>query len=251
PRQQVWWSLETCVYKKTVLMRVSQNRFVDAVTAFLLPIDDVESERGFRYAIDFAKEVPALVMEESFAIRYQELQITNLRRVDGWVINLRHAAVVERVPDVARGRIRRSDCELCTARPPGFNPRTPWSKSRISHNLPTSQPTAVACGSIYRVYPLHAALRCGRHCFHARRSPMFPSGGPVGSGGHDPRFEPGVHRRHRCECRASGHSSGSQCDSRGCAVGYRSVCALARCVAVGWRIVGRHLWSQTNLHGRS
>src|SRR5438128_7784583 len=117
-------------------MGVSHYRFVDAVTAFLLPVNDIETKGRFRYAIDFTGEVSPLIVKESLAIRYQELQITNLRRIDGWVVNLGHATVVERVPDAARGRVSRSYRQFGAARPPWLNARPPRSESKITHELP-------------------------------------------------------------------------------------------------------------------
>ena len=52
---------------------------MDAVAALLLPIDDVESERGFGNTGDLINKMPALVMKEGFTIRDQKLQITDLR----------------------------------------------------------------------------------------------------------------------------------------------------------------------------
>jgi len=60
-------------------MRISQYRFVDSVTAFLLPVNDIETECRLRYAIDFTNEVSPLIMKERLAIGHQELKITNLR----------------------------------------------------------------------------------------------------------------------------------------------------------------------------
>ena len=59
-------------------MRVTKDRFVDAVTILLLSVDDFEAERRLRNAVDLSDKVAALIVEKSFAICNQELQIADL-----------------------------------------------------------------------------------------------------------------------------------------------------------------------------
>ena len=49
-------------------MGVAQDCLMDAVAALLLPIDDVESERGFGNTGDLINKMPALVMKEGLAV---------------------------------------------------------------------------------------------------------------------------------------------------------------------------------------
>ena len=89
------------LHEKAVLVRVAKNRFVDAVTALLLPVRNFKPEGRFRNAIDIPDKVPALIVKKILTIGDQELQITDLWRIDGWVIHLGHTTVIERVPDAA------------------------------------------------------------------------------------------------------------------------------------------------------
>jgi hypothetical protein len=52
---------------------------MDAVAAFLFPIDDNESQRGFGNAIGFSYEMPPLVVKESLTVGNQELKVADLR----------------------------------------------------------------------------------------------------------------------------------------------------------------------------
>ena len=89
------------LHQKTVLMRVSKNRLVDGVTAFLLPVRRLEAKRRSGTTIDVSNKVPAFVVKKTLAVSDQELQIADLRRIDGRVIHLGHTSVIERVPDAA------------------------------------------------------------------------------------------------------------------------------------------------------
>jgi len=66
------------LHEKAVLMRVAQDRLVDAVTALLLPVRSVKPERRFLNAINISHKVPALVVKKILAVGYQELQVTDL-----------------------------------------------------------------------------------------------------------------------------------------------------------------------------
>ncbi len=59
-------------------MRVTKDRFVDAVTILLFSVDDFEAERRLRNAVDLSDKVAALIVEKRFAICNQELQIADL-----------------------------------------------------------------------------------------------------------------------------------------------------------------------------
>ena len=59
-------------------MRVTKDRFVDAVTILRLSVDDFEAERRLRNALDLSDKVAPLIVEKSFAICNQELQIADL-----------------------------------------------------------------------------------------------------------------------------------------------------------------------------
>ena len=82
-------------------MRIAKDRLVNGVAAFLLPVDSLESECRFRNTVDLSDKVPALIVKEILAVGNQELKVTDLWRIDGWVIHLRHAPVIKRVPHAA------------------------------------------------------------------------------------------------------------------------------------------------------
>jgi len=65
-------------------------------------------------------------MEEGFAIGEEELQVTYLRSVNRWVVDLGYTAGIERVPHSAGGRIGRTDGNFGTVRPPRVNSRATW-----------------------------------------------------------------------------------------------------------------------------
>jgi len=82
-------------------MWIPDDRFVDCITAFFLPIYYFKPERRFGDAINLADKIPALIVEKSLAIGYEKLQVTDLRRVNGRLINLSDASVIQRVPHAA------------------------------------------------------------------------------------------------------------------------------------------------------
>src|SRR5215510_11291830 len=123
--------------QETGLVRVAQDGFVDAVTTVTLGVDDIEAERRLGDAVDLAIEIPAFVVKERFTVGKQELQVTNLRRVDGWIVNLGYASVIECVPDSPRRRISGSHRHFCAAAPARFDAGTAGRKTlrnAIEHN---------------------------------------------------------------------------------------------------------------------
>jgi hypothetical protein len=68
-------------------MWITKDRFVDSVTPFLLSIDDLESERRFRNAVNLSNKIPPLIVEERLSVGNQELEVANLRGVDRWIID--------------------------------------------------------------------------------------------------------------------------------------------------------------------
>ncbi len=75
------------VKQKTVLMWVSNDILTDSVTPAFLPVPYFESECCLGDAANFPNKIPTLVMKERLAIRGQELQITDLWRVNSRVID--------------------------------------------------------------------------------------------------------------------------------------------------------------------
>ena len=98
-------------------MRVPDYGLLDAITPVSIAVDDAESEGRFRDSFDVSPQVPALIVKEAGAIRDEELQISNLGRIDGGIVNLGDTATRKRVPDVAGGGVGSSDCVFCAARP--------------------------------------------------------------------------------------------------------------------------------------
>ena len=82
-------------------MWIADYCFVDCISAFLLPIDYFEPECSLGDAINLTDKIPALIVKEGLAIGYEELKVTNLRRVDGWIVNLSYASMIECVPYAA------------------------------------------------------------------------------------------------------------------------------------------------------
>ena len=73
------------------------------ITAFLFPVRYFKSECRFRDAIDLRGKVPPLIVEESFAVCEEELQVTYLRGVDCGVVDLGYTTSIECVLDSAGG----------------------------------------------------------------------------------------------------------------------------------------------------
>src|ERR1700747_1468461 len=65
-------------------------------------------------------------MEECFTVGEEELKVTYLRSVNGWIVDLGYTAGIERVPHSAGGRIGRTDCNFGAVCPPRLNARAIW-----------------------------------------------------------------------------------------------------------------------------
>jgi hypothetical protein len=74
-----------------------------------------------RNALHEHSKIPLFFVKESLAIRHKELQITKLRPVYGWVVDLRNNAVPDREPELARGGVRCADAGLVAVRPTRLN----------------------------------------------------------------------------------------------------------------------------------
>jgi hypothetical protein len=83
-------------------MWITKDRFVDGVAPFLLSIDDLESERRFRNAVNLSDKIPPLIVEERLSVGNQELEVANLRGVDRWIIDFGYTCLIECVPHTAR-----------------------------------------------------------------------------------------------------------------------------------------------------
>ena len=78
PLRQQLWKACSGFDQKAVLVRVAKDRFVNAVTALLFPVRDLESEGRSRNTIDMSDEVPALIVKEILAVSDQKLQVADL-----------------------------------------------------------------------------------------------------------------------------------------------------------------------------
>ena len=108
---------------------------MDAVTAFFLAIDEVESERGFGYTVDLSDKVPAFIVKEGLAVCYKELKITDLRCIDRRVIHFGHTTVVQRVPDAAEVEYAVPTASLVPRVHLGSMPGPPGAKRRSFMNV--------------------------------------------------------------------------------------------------------------------
>ncbi len=77
--------------------------------------------------------IAALVVEKSFSVAYQVLQVANLRRIDGGVIALGDDAIGDRVPDSTGSRIRGTNRLFCASRPSRWNARSAGSWILADH----------------------------------------------------------------------------------------------------------------------
>src|SRR5262249_40346091 len=100
-RQQLGRSVQTNTDQQTILMWITEDCFVDRVTAFYFSIDYFKTERCFRNAVDLAGEVSAFIVKKCFSVGHEKLQVADLRGVDRWIVHLSDASLIERVPNAA------------------------------------------------------------------------------------------------------------------------------------------------------
>jgi hypothetical protein len=73
--------------------RVGDDVLVNAVAAFTIVRDDTVTERAVFEAADLVVEIALFLMEKRLPVGYEELQIANLRPVDGRKIDFVEDAV--------------------------------------------------------------------------------------------------------------------------------------------------------------
>src|SRR5262249_40033024 len=80
------------------------------------------AQRVHLHAVDLAGELAPFFVEESGAVRNQELRIANLRAIDGGIVDLSQNTLTQREPDPAGGGISGSDAIFGTSGPSRWNP---------------------------------------------------------------------------------------------------------------------------------
>ncbi len=104
-------------------MRMSDDCFLDAVAGVNVAVDDAKAERCSIYTFDMHHEVATFVMEKALTIGNQVLEVADLGRVNGGIVDLGYTASGECVPNVAGGGIGSADGIFCAARPLWFESR--------------------------------------------------------------------------------------------------------------------------------
>jgi len=78
---------ELGAHQNTVLVRIANDCFLQRVAAIAVAALHVEAQCCFRYALGRRAHAAALIVEERLTIANQKLNVANLRRIDGWIIN--------------------------------------------------------------------------------------------------------------------------------------------------------------------
>src|SRR5208283_5249603 len=104
------------------------------VAAFRIGVGDLHAEGRASQTVHRRSHVAALVVEESFPVAYQVLQIADLRRVDGGVITFGDNPIGDRVPYSTGSRVGRPHRLLCASRPARWNARCAGGWILNGHN---------------------------------------------------------------------------------------------------------------------
>src|ERR1051326_3504138 len=103
------------------LMRITDQLLFYSITALRIRAGDVIAQSMRLQTHGFALKIAFLFVKEGFAISNQELGITNLRTVDGRVIDFCEDAHRHGKPDPAGGRICSSNAIFRAGSPCGID----------------------------------------------------------------------------------------------------------------------------------
>src|SRR5574337_1274082 len=101
-------------------MGTGYHLFDDPVPSVRIMIRNAVGERMVGDSFGFAPKVTFLFMKKTFSVRYEVLEVPDLRPVDGGIIHLGDDAIPQREPDTARCRIGGPDSVLASLRPSGL-----------------------------------------------------------------------------------------------------------------------------------
>src|SRR5277367_7070390 len=107
--EQLLIAFEAGVDEQSGLMGIGDDFLEDVIAAVGRVTDDFHAEPDVGEVLGSGGEIPALFMKESFAVGDEELEVADLRRVDGGKINFVNHAGGSGEPEAARGRVRRAD----------------------------------------------------------------------------------------------------------------------------------------------
>src|SRR5271166_4142603 len=118
-------ALEARVDQQAGLMRIGNYLFYESVAIGALARGNTHTETMVIEVFGFAGHVTAYIVEKTFAVAHQELQVADLGQIDGGEINLVDDARRCGVPDAARSGIRGADDVLGATRPSRRDARRP------------------------------------------------------------------------------------------------------------------------------
>src|ERR1700759_2759011 len=104
-------------------MGIGRDLLDDPVAPRAIGIDNAIKQRALFRILQFMIESAPFLVEESFAVGDEELEIARVRLIDVWIINLIDDPVRKREPHPATAVISRADSFLCTLSPARFRAR--------------------------------------------------------------------------------------------------------------------------------
>src|ERR1700737_4036765 len=119
--QDALFALAGALGQNRSLMGIADDFLDDAIPAFGIRASDFETQGAAVEALGVGVEIRALVMEESFAVGDEKLEIAQLGTIDRGIVNLVQDAAGEGVPDPAGRRISGADGFFGAARPAGLH----------------------------------------------------------------------------------------------------------------------------------
>src|SRR5271166_2019491 len=117
-------ALEPGPNQDAIVVRIGDDLLDQPVASLRISVGDAKAQRVRRNVFERCMQVAALVMEEGLSVGDQKLEVADLRRVDGGMIDLVENSKRKREPNVARGRIGSPHRVLGTAGPSRLDTRT-------------------------------------------------------------------------------------------------------------------------------
>ena len=121
-------SLQPRIDQQAGQMRIGDDLLDEAIAIAAIASDNAHREAILVEVFGLAGHVAAFFVEKTFPIADQELQVADLRQVDGGEVNLVNDAGGRRIPDATRSGIRGADDVLGAARP---SRRDAWSSKGL------------------------------------------------------------------------------------------------------------------------
>jgi hypothetical protein len=123
------------VHEEARQVRVRQDLLDDGIAFLRVGVRDPVPKDMMGKTFGHGTEIPLLLVEETFAVRDEELEIPELRPIHGRVVDFGDDPVPNGEPEPAGAGIRRADPVFCRMGPTGRDPR-PSERLLPAWNLP-------------------------------------------------------------------------------------------------------------------